>query len=71
MRTSLSPRKARPCLVGSFRIEIERGGAVRGPALHQEKLVLAPGDHLDSCPGFDATSEPAADWFAEHLLTKH
>lgn len=49
------------------------GHAPLETALHPKKLVLIPGGHFDSYAGpeFDATSEPALDWYVEHLLTKH
>lgn len=41
-------------------------------ASQPKKLVLVPGGHFDSYtgPGFDASSDPARDWFVEHLLIK-
>jgi fermentation-respiration switch protein FrsA (DUF1100 family) len=40
-------------------------------AAHPKKLVLTAGGHFDPYEGegFKHTSEVAADWFTEHLLT--
>ena len=37
-------------------------------AREPKKLVILPGGHFDAyVKGFDASSEPALDWFREHL----
>ena len=46
-----------------------RPKAQREKALQPKRLEILPGGHFDAyVKGFDASSQPALDWFRQHLV---